>query len=328
MYRSSSISTPQHEPLLCKKNIMNSQYPEALHSAAQRGDTKRIASILEANGDINFRCSSGKRTAIHVACGHGQSDSVRQLVDLKADITLIDEDGFDSLMVASDYGSAPCVKILLEGKANVKATNKDGEDALMLASEVGSAPCVEALLDANADVKATDNVFGFNALMKASRTGSAACVAALLRAKADVKYADNIFGFTALMRACLSASSSCIEALISANADVNAVTQAWKVFGQTALMFASESGNPACVEALLRAGADAHAVDQKGMTALMFAANHKREGLFLSASHDEGEVDPFTESDVATCVSALLKAGTSILSLSLYLFNLSIYLSI
>jgi hypothetical protein len=108
------------------------------------------------------------------------------LLDAKADVNAVNQNGETALMMASD---TDVVRMLLDAKVDVNAMNQNGETALMRASERGNANVARMLVDAKADVNVM-NQRGRTALMSASESGNATVVQVLLAAGANVNAKD------------------------------------------------------------------------------------------------------------------------------------------
>ena len=68
-------------------------------------------------------------------------------------------------------------------------------------------------------------------------------------------------------------SPAVVKYLIDSGADVDVVDEK----GKTALMWAAQHGRPAMVKALLRRGADARRRDRKGRTALHYCTKSRKK---------------------------------------------------
>jgi len=59
-----------------------------------------------------------KRTAVHIAARNGQLESLKSLIDLKADINFKDKNGETPLHLAAKNGEHKAAKILLQYNAD------------------------------------------------------------------------------------------------------------------------------------------------------------------------------------------------------------------
>ena len=175
---------------------------------------------------------------------------------------------------------------LLKERIDVNRPQADGMTALHWAVYHDDSEAVKLLLAKGADVKAA-NRYGVTPLSIACTNGSATIVEMLLEAGADPK-TTLPGGETALMTASRTGKLGPVKALL-ARADFNAPEQK----GQTALMWAAAEGHVEVVDALLEAGADFRARLRSGFTPFFFAVREGRTAVvhrLLKAGADVNEV--------------------------------------
>ena len=134
-------------------------------------------------------------TPLMRAAFYGQTEAIRALLKIGADIEARESDGWTALMLATQEGQTEAIKALLKAGADVNARESDGWTALMEAAYKGQTGTMGVLLKAGADIEARDNG-GWTALMLAVRFGHTEAVRKLLKAGADTK-ARNDVGKTA-----------------------------------------------------------------------------------------------------------------------------------
>ena len=222
--------------------------------------------------------------------------------------------------------TTPCVECK-------KSLSESKEKALLMATESGHKDCVKAVIDAGADVNTTDP-WGKTALVIAAQEGFTECVEVLLTAEADVKkddvaYCTHIYEATAesrhtkclellvkagfdvnkgLYHAIQENHDECFSLLLSHGADVNQPNDK----GVAALMAAAESGSYKCLDLIIQSGADVNYVDKDGNTALMLSTA-------VSGHEDRcykcyiGEDDTCEKCKLCDkCVEILLTAGADV----------------
>ena len=122
-----------------------------------RGDRRptraAVAGDLSNPNDID----SAGRTALHRACGGGELDNARALIEDGADVDVVDRTGATPLSYAIRAGSVDVVKLLLAHGGGVNAADSRGQTPLMGAAWAGRPEIVEVLLEAGADLKSADN---------------------------------------------------------------------------------------------------------------------------------------------------------------------------
>lgn len=85
-----------------------------VHAAASEGDAAKLRKLLTEDSSTKDAKDSEGRTALHFACGYGELDCVKVLLEFEADIDALDENKNTALHYAAGYGQAECVKLLLE----------------------------------------------------------------------------------------------------------------------------------------------------------------------------------------------------------------------
>ena len=73
------------------------------------------------------------RTALHFACGYGELECAKLLVESKAAINALDQNKNTPLHYAAGYGEEKCVQLLLENGASLTDKNDDDKTALEVA---------------------------------------------------------------------------------------------------------------------------------------------------------------------------------------------------
>uniref|UniRef100_A0A0G4I4Q6 Uncharacterized protein n=1 Tax=Chromera velia CCMP2878 TaxID=1169474 RepID=A0A0G4I4Q6_9ALVE len=248
---------------------------EALIIAATKGDRQKVKKIIEDKKtelSLDMRDEDGY-TALMLASVNGHTDTVRLLVDAKANVDTLVEvtdcfkppgDQSTALILASEKGHTEIVGLLLAAQANVDTQKYNGDTALMAAVFNGHTDIVQLLIDAdaNADIQ---NIVGSTALTLALEFshGRMHLVRLLVEdAKANVNI-QSPDGKTALMRAVLSGNTTLVEYFLVFKAQVDIPDRN----GRTPLMAAAAYGNILVVELLLSQGADLSLKDSRGYTA-------------------------------------------------------------
>jgi hypothetical protein len=130
----------------------------------------------------------------------GDSDKVRRLLHLGADIEAGTDDGGTALVLSAAGGHTETVQVLLCAGANTKARGSQWRTALIQAARAGHLKTVgELIAHTNDDLNLSDKA-DMTAIMWATKNGHVPVVCALVKAGADVNATD-ANGQTALDRA-------------------------------------------------------------------------------------------------------------------------------
>ncbi|KAL6086693.1 hypothetical protein STEG23_034047 [Scotinomys teguina] len=191
------------------------------------GDITEVQKMLEfGNVDVNIT-DWKKRTALHYACAHGQSEIVSLLLRYNCNIEARDRDGSTALIKATQHQHEECVRILLENGADSNAIDASRNTALHYAVYNNDTAIATKLLPFKADT--------------------------------EVK-AKN--GYTPLILAVLENKKEMVELLLQASANRNALDDCKR---SPSYMLRAQSKN--LISLLLQQGADASVVDIYGATA-------------------------------------------------------------
>jgi len=224
-----------------------------LIAAAEAGDAQAVGCLLELRLDPQVRDARGC-SALLRAAGAGHAEVVAVLLAAGLDPAPAADSGMTALAAAISQGHAEVVELLLAGGAHLEQSLPGALRPLMLAAALGQAGAARLLIAAGAETGAID-ADGNGALHHAARFG---CLAA----DADVPLAV------------LRALSPGAESLGLSNA-----------LGETPLLLllgaAQPTGAPLRAEALLpqlnallELGSPLDHADQRGFSALHWAAQH------------------------------------------------------
>jgi ankyrin repeat protein len=246
--------------------------------AARVGAVRRVRVLLRPRKvDVDARDAEGC-TALHHACAAGQTESVRLLLDVGADMDKGDRRyGYPwrPLHYASAMGQAGVVRLLLErGVKPDQSWTPDRPRAqpLHVACAHGHVEVVRLLLDAGADVDTKDR-HGCTSFIRAVETGQEAVVRFLLDRGQDV---DGLTADGGLTHSSLYMADhlSMAELLLERGADVNIRDEG----GYTPLhgTVYGTVDSAAIARLYLDRGVDPEAVDDGGRTPLKSALDALR----------------------------------------------------
>lgn len=158
-----------------------------------------IESVVEKDGlmedwlalgaDINA-VNSNNCSALMLACGNGDYETAKRLLELGADVNKANSWGEVALILAVSSHNLELLSLLLENGADVNAQTKGGITALMCAS-FSNAKTVEFLLNHGAEVDKRDRE-GNTALMIAAMAPHCESMLTLLKFGADAKITNSM----------------------------------------------------------------------------------------------------------------------------------------
>ncbi|MCW8890156.1 MAG: ankyrin repeat domain-containing protein [Sedimenticola sp.] len=127
-----------------------------LISAAEAGDTQRIALLLEDAAAVDSR-DSCQWTPLMKASLFGHTEAANQLLSAGAELELTDKGGYSALMLAASNNHAVVVQNLLKQGANPnRQESSHGWTALIWAAKRGHKESVRALVEGGAAIELAD----------------------------------------------------------------------------------------------------------------------------------------------------------------------------
>jgi len=275
--RANDLETLRKLPVDVKDRLNNTP----LHYAALYGSVESVRILLDRGADVKARNKSEVTPLIY---GAYNFEKARMLVDKGSDVNAKSSADMTPLLVAvSVHGNTATVRYLIEKGADVKAIGPLGSDALQTAAFKGDVEMLRLLLKKGADPKQKD-MGGFTAFMNAFQDPDQERVRVLLDAGSDVNAANtfagavkngpiNLVHMTPLFLAGPDASPATIKALLSAGAHPDEADQR----KLTPLMAAILTDDPklACIRQLIDAGADVNAKDVNGESVLDWALKYR-----------------------------------------------------
>lgn len=244
---------------------------QAIFEGAQKGDTRRVLTALNAHGDPNCVNFAGY-TALMLAVGGGYREVVALLLQAggNANYSL---GGLTPLMIAAAAGQIEVCRMLINCGAHNHPIDKNGRTALHRASNSGHPEVCHLLLQANSSVDA-DDTEGHTPLMLAAEEGHHSVIQVLLCAGAQVARVC-LDGESALIKSVVGKEEVSLELLLKAGAPVNAPSRGG--VGDTALIAAARHGSESMIKRLLQFQAQVNLPNQRRETPLMVAAEAKHD---------------------------------------------------
>lgn len=139
-------SEPRIAPdILAKQNPWERQ--SALQGAARFGNSEVVRYLCRATSTkhINHHTTGHEMTALGEASKCGHPETIKVLLEFKAEIESRQSDGQTPLIEAAAHGNLECVRILCAAGSDLGATDKSGNTAIKLATTLRHAEVVDEL---------------------------------------------------------------------------------------------------------------------------------------------------------------------------------------
>jgi ankyrin repeat protein len=136
-----------------------------------RNHSKIVNLLLSSNGaDVDIRSGYRDQTALHLACWHGHTETVKLLLQYNATINKVFDFRGDTPLFLAMFTSRPdIIELLLANGADVNYQNSYGTSALHIAGNSGPTEIAKLLLQYNATVNAR-NIRGETPLTLAKKS--------------------------------------------------------------------------------------------------------------------------------------------------------------
>ncbi|CAE7311642.1 ANK1, partial [Symbiodinium necroappetens] len=241
---------------------------EELLVAANSFDAARVERILQRPQSPDTSLEAA--TPLGEACNNGDIDSVRLLLEARADVDASDNDNDTPLLQATFHGHVHVVDALLEARASTESMQDDDSTPLSVAACEGlesHQEIVRLLLRARADTEAR-NCDNETPLFVASEFGNESVVSLLLQARAN-PHAENHIGRTPMLAASTENHAGIVRRLVQALGGTES--------DGAPLRVAVKYGRVKVLRVLLACRADLEARDPFGRTALSLACRRGKE---------------------------------------------------
>lgn len=229
----------------------------------------------------DFPCN---QTPLMIASELGRTDIVKMLLDLGASVKLVDKHvmrseggGATALHYAIKGGNSDTVRLLLQAKADPNKMSHNGDLPLDIAAFNGRLELVKALVEGGADVNKFDGL-GVPIAGRAVESRNLVLVEYLLDKGVDAN-SQHIGGFadTLLHTACYDDAADICELLLTRGADPNRLSN----YRETPLGIAVKAGALKCTVLLLANQVNVNQIDRMGKTVLDWLEGFKKNKVNL-----------------------------------------------
>ncbi|WP_341819679.1 ankyrin repeat domain-containing protein [Wolbachia endosymbiont (group A) of Brachyopa scutellaris] len=279
-------------------NVLDNQRIAPLHFVAENGNLELAKYLIENGADFylrdRFKFTPIERaidrrqydivkyltevkdgfgfTYLHKAALEGNLDLLKHLINHKANLYVLDNDGSSPLHIAAESGKLEIVRYIIDKKlCKIDIVNNDERTPLLLAAQNGHLEIVKFLVDKGADFYLRDR-FKFTPIERA-----------IDRRQYDiVKYLTEVkdgFGFTYLHKAALEGNLDLLKHLINHKANLYVLDND----GSSPLHIAAESGKLEIVR---------YIIDKK-LCKIDIVNNDERTPLLLAAQNGHLEIVKF-----------------------------------
>ncbi len=205
-----------NEPYLKKNSTSTTALIEA---STVKGNKNIVETLLFAGADVNAVETDINKTALHMAIQHSDNDTIKLLIQSKANVNHIDNEGNAPIDIATKMNNTDIVNLLIKNGApndltraikygvndkveelltvsnNINAVDQNGNTPLSLAIKESNVELVKIILDKDANINQIsfiDNYhYEYSPLMIASQNGNKEIINLLIENGADVNFVNN-----------------------------------------------------------------------------------------------------------------------------------------
>lgn len=250
----------------------------ALHYAIEQRDTAAVKYLVEHNADVDARQSHGLRNPPLIeALRRGHRVIVNTLLDAKADIEIMDEDGWRPLHFAARYGYTELASRLLDLRCERQAQTHLGETPFFLAISYGRPHIIQLFMKHDMIVSNVETLEGATCAHVAADQGRLDILQELVKIDRKIIFKTTAAGVDVLYIAALSGYHTIVDFLIRSGMKPSGMGH----FVDTPLAGAAGNGCIKTVDVLLSLGAEVNKTDALLRTPLLLTV---KEG-YLNIAH-------------------------------------------
>ncbi|MFL2911076.1 MAG: ankyrin repeat domain-containing protein [Limisphaerales bacterium] len=264
-------------------NAIDTSGSSPLHHAAWNGKIETMKWLINNKADIEFQ-NNLNWSPLHWATRNGQIQSVRLLLENNAKVNLQGNLNQTALHLAVKHNYEKIVTVLLNAKAQPNKTDIYGQTPIHLAALDGYTPILINLLENGGETE-VETIWGATPLSAAAARGRKLAVEALLLRNANVNHRTDL-GWTPVFASVVGKFNSTTKLLRQNGADINIVTKP----GNTLLHAAASSGMDEIIKELLEIKFEINREDAGGLTPLDYAKDNLWNKTVLLLKSKGGEI--------------------------------------
>ena len=256
-----------------------------LYVACQEGHFETVKLLIQHKADIDFKFREGF-TPLYVACQRGNKNIAEYLIKCGANVNSACINGSSPLYIACQEGNVDTVELLVHHYANIEATFRRGFTPLYVACRNGHIDTMKKLISYGANINAIDED-GSSSVYVVSQNGHHEIAKELILAGANPEI-PFLGGYAPLYVACQNGHHLIVKELLKCKSvDKNKIAPN----GSSSLYIACQNGHYDVVLTLLESGVDV-LTSSHGFTSLYIAVHKEHyEIVKLLLDHPTVNVD-------------------------------------
>jgi ankyrin repeat protein len=270
-------------------------------------DLPNVKRVLTESSDTSYFYPGDDTYNLCMASLRGEKKNVQMLIQRKARVNSVVDEGMTPLMFAAQNGYLDICKLLVENGAVLDNKSFNGRTAFLYSVKSGYSEVAKYFIEKGSDINSKD-IFGRNALIYAAFAGDSDICYLLISSKADISVKDDD-GVDALLGATRNGRIKAVRLLLNAGANIN--TTDWQ--GLTPLMIAAGTPNFEILKLLVSYKAIINIKSKKNETALTLAIKRHNEKVVNYLLDNGADVNqPLTLSEKPITVARYYKTNDSV----------------
>lgn len=280
-------------------NAQDKNLISPLHFAVETRNLKILKLLLDAGANVHARIADNKKTKdsntpLHKAIKSNNVQILKLFLNAIG-VNSVDDYKFTPLHLAARWGNSNTLKFLLDAKADVNAKNVKGYTPIYMAIKSENVNVLKLLLEAGAEVNVS-NIDWCTPLHKAMKTNKSDIIKLLIDSGTCIDAESYKKGYNPLHYAIIS---NCDIKILQMIIDAGAVVNTKAMDGNTPLHLAvKQSDNSGCanyVKFLINCGADVNLKNYDQCSPLHLAAENKATNAMEELIRAGGSMNDLNE---------------------------------